>query len=284
MCAVGCGIWVLLALTLRRGYVAAITDSLYQYRLDIERAAAASMDRSASTVLAAAFDGGDPDAILYVLKAYAQSGRRPPLDAVRALLTHESPKSGPGRWRPCAPRPTSRSAPRPSGCCTTPTSRCAPRRCSGWRITPASIRWCRSTPWAISRTSRSAPAWWRSTAGRAATRTSKRRGCSSARWPASPVPTGRRARVEAATLLGRLSGEDGAELADLASLLADDDSEVASAAVTAAAKASRLDLVAAVATRLEDETVRRAAHDALAAFGPPALPALGGSSTTRRCR
>jgi hypothetical protein len=75
-------------------------------------------------------------------------------------------------------------------------------------------------------------------------------------------------------LLGRLSGEVGAELADLATLVADDDPEVASHAVDAAAKASRLDLVPAIATRLEDDAVRRAAHDALCAFGPPALPAL----------
>ena len=54
-------------------------------------AATASMDRSASAVLAKAFDAGDPEAILYVLRAFAQSGRRPPLDAVRALLTHETP-------------------------------------------------------------------------------------------------------------------------------------------------------------------------------------------------
>ena len=97
--------------SLRRGYVAAITDSLHQYRLDVERAATASMDRSASTVLAKAFDAGDPDAILYVLRAFAQSGRRPPLDAVRALLTHEHARGpGPGaggaarRPRPDDPR------------------------------------------------------------------------------------------------------------------------------------------------------------------------------------
>src|SRR5215203_4679307 len=75
-------------------------------------------------------------------------------------------------------------------------------------------------------------------------------------------------------LLGRLSGDVGAELADLATLIADEDPEVASHAVAAAAKASRLDLVPAIATRLEDDAVRRAAHDALTAFGPPALTAL----------
>ena len=87
-------------------------------------------------------------------------------------------------------------------------------------------------------------------------------------------PEGRRARIEAAMLLGRLSGDVGAELADLATLIADEDPEVASHAVAAAAKASRLDLVPAIATRLEDDAVRRAAHDALIAFGPPALTPL----------
>src|SRR4029453_6890731 len=47
-------------------------------------------------------------------------------------------------------------------------------------------------------------------------------------------PEGRRARIEAAMLLGRLSGEVGAELADLATLIADDDPEGGSHARDAA--------------------------------------------------
>ena len=57
-------------------------------------------------------------------------------------------------------------------------------------------------------------------------------------------------------------------------MIADEDPEVASHAVAAAASASRADLVPAIATRLEDDAVRRAAQDALIAFGPPALAPL----------
>ena len=274
-CAVACAVWVGLALVLRRGYVAAITDSLHQYRLDLERAATASMDRSASAVLAKAFDAGDPEAILYVLRAFAQSGRRPPLDAVRALLTHETPAV---RARALA---ALRAAP-------DLTIRAEAERLlhdPDIEVRTEALLWlayhARVDPLAqIDALGEFADFSIRASMVALYSRPGRYQNLEAARvllgtMASERGPEGRRARIEAAMLLGRLSGEVGAELADLATLIADDDPEVASHAVDAAAKASRLDLVPAIATRLEDDAVRRAAHDALCAFGPPALPRAG---------
>ena len=273
-CAVGCAVWVGLALVLRRGYVVAITDSLHQYRLDVERAATASMDRSASAVLAKAFDAGDPEAILYVLRAFAQSGRRPPLDAVRALLTHETPAV---RARALA---ALRAAP-------DLTIRAEAERLlhdPDIEVRTEALLWlayhARVDPLAqIDALGDFADFSIRASMVALYSRPGRYENLEAARvllgtMASERGPEGRRARIEAAMLLGRLSGDVGAELADLATLIADEDPEVASHAVAAAAKASRLDLVPAIATRLEDDAVRRAAHDALIAFGPPALAPL----------
>ncbi|HWJ57968.1 MAG TPA: Npt1/Npt2 family nucleotide transporter [Vicinamibacterales bacterium] len=273
-CAVGCAVWVGLALVLRRGYVTAITDSLQQYRLDLERAATASMDRSASAVLAKAFDAGDPEAILYVLRAFAQSGRRPPLDAVRALLTHETPAV---RARALA---ALRAAP-------DLTIRAEAERLlhdPDIEVRTEALLWlayhAQVDPLAqIDALGDFADFSIRASMVALYSRPGRYQNLEAARvllgtMASERGPEGRRSRIEVAMLLGRLSADVGAELADLASLVADEDPEVASHAVAAAAKASRVDLVPAIATRLEDDAVRRAAHDALSAFGPPALPAL----------
>ena len=273
-CAVACAVWVGLALVLRRGYVAAITDSLHQYRLDVERAATASMDRSASAVLAKAFDAGDPEAILYVLRAFAQSGRRPPLDAVRALLTHETPAV---RARALAALRTAPDL----------TIRAEAERLlhdPDIEVRTEALLWlayhAQVDPLAqIDALGDFADFSIRASMVALYSRPGRYENLEAARvllgaMASERGPEGRRARVEAAMLLGRLSGDVGAELADLATLIADEDPEVASHAVAAAASASRADLVPAIATRLEDDAVRRAAQDALIAFGPPALAPL----------
>lgn len=275
LCAVGTGVWIVLALTLRRGYVSAITDSLQQYRLDIERAAAASMDRSASTVLAAAFDEGDPEAILYVLKAFAQSGRRPPLPAVRALLTHEVPAVRARALAALRAAPDLTIRPEAERLLHDPDI----------EVRTEALLWlayhARVDPLAqIDALGDFEDFSIRASMVALYSRPGKWQNLEAARVLLGAMvsergPEGRRARLEAATLLGRLSADAGAELADLSTLVADEDPEVAAQAVAAAAKASRLDLVPAVATRLEDEAVRRAAHDALVTYGPPALPAIG---------
>jgi len=273
-CAVACGVWMLLALTLRRGYVSAITDSLQQYRLDIERAAAASMDRSASTVLATAFDSGDPDAILYVLKAYAQSGRRPPLEAVRPLLTHDV----------AAVRARALAALRAAPDLTIRAEAERLLHDPDIEVRTEALLWLADHAKVDPLVQIDALGDFEDFSIRASivalySRPGRYQNLEAARILLAAMANekgsqGRRARVEAAMLLGRLSGDEGAELADLASLVADDDPEVAAAAVAAAARASRLDLVAAVASCLANDAIRRAAHDALTAFGPPALPSL----------
>ena len=273
-CALACAAWVGLALVLRRGYVSAITDSLHQYRLDLERAATASMDRSASAVLAKAFDAGDPDAILYVLRAFATSGRRPPLAAVRTLLTHETP----------AVRARALAALRTAPDLTIKAEAERLLHDPDIEVRTEALLWlayhARVDPLAqIDALGEFEDFSIRASMVALYSRPGRYQNLEAARvllgtMASERGPEGRRARIEAAMLLGRLSGEVGAELADLATLVADDDPEVASHAVDAAAKASRLDLVPAIATRLEDDAVRRAAHDALCAFGPPALPSL----------
>jgi AAA family ATP:ADP antiporter len=273
-CALACTAWVGLALVLRRGYVSAITDSLHQYRLDLERAATASMDRSASAVLAKAFDAGDPDAILYVLRAFATSGRRPPLAAVRTLLAHETP----------AVRARALAALRTAPDLTIKAEAERLLHDPDIEVRTEALLWlayhARVDPLAqIDALGEFEDFSIRASMVALYSRPGRYQNLEAARvllgtMASERGPEGRRARIEAAMLLGRLSGEVGAELADLATLVADDDPEVASHAVDAAAKASRLDLVPAIATRLEDDAVRRAAHDALCAFGPPALPAL----------
>jgi AAA family ATP:ADP antiporter len=273
-CAVACAVWVGLALVLRRGYVRQITDSLHQYRLDLERGATASMDRSASAVLAKAFDADDPEAILYVLRAFAQSGRRPPLDAVRALLTHET----------AAVRARALAALRAAPDLTIRAQAERLLHDPDIEVRTEALLWlayhARVDPLAqIDALGEFEDFSIRASMVALYSRPGRYQNLEAARvllgtMASERGPEGRRARIEAAMLLGRLSGEVGAELADLATLVADDDPEVASHAVDAAAKASRLDLVPAIATRLEDDAVRRAAHDALCAFGPPALPSL----------
>jgi ATP:ADP antiporter, AAA family len=273
-CALACAVWVALALVLRRGYVSQITDSLHQYRLDVERAATASMDRSASAVLAKAFDVGDPDAILYVLRAFAQSGRRPPLDAVRALLTHET----------AAVRARALAALRAAPDLTIRAEAERLLHDPDIEVRTEALLWlayhARVDPLAqIDALGDFEDFSIRASMVALYSRPGRYQNLEAARVLLATManergPDGRRARIEAAMLLGRLSGDVGAELADLATLIADEDPEVSSQAVAAAAKASRLDLVPAIATRLEDDAVRRAAHDALCAFGPPALPPL----------
>ena len=215
------------------------------------------------------FDAGDPEAILYVLRAFAQSGRRPPLDAVRALLTHETPAV---RARALA---ALRAAP-------DLTIRAEAERLlhdPDIEVRTEALLWlayhARVDPLAqIDALGDFADFSIRASMVALYSRPGRYENLEAARvllgtMASERGPEGRRARIEAAMLLGRLSGDVGAELADLATLIADEDPEVASHAVAAAAKASRLDLVPAIATRLEDDAVRarraRRAHRVRAA-------------------
>lgn len=85
------GVWVAVAMGLRRGYVDTIKDSIHSYRLNIERETTRVLDRSTTQILAGALTGDDPEKILYALSMLEQEQRQVPHPAVRGLLAHPSP-------------------------------------------------------------------------------------------------------------------------------------------------------------------------------------------------
>jgi len=86
------GIWISVALALRRGYVEAIKDSILRHRLDVERQSARGLERSAARVLAGTFDAEDADKILYALDMFQAERRHVPHPALKSLLGHPSPR------------------------------------------------------------------------------------------------------------------------------------------------------------------------------------------------
>ena len=84
---VGCWLWA--AAVARKQYVENLRESIHQHRVDVERANAPVIERSASQMLAERLTG-TPDQILYALSLFemAQDGTVHP--AVRTLLKHES--------------------------------------------------------------------------------------------------------------------------------------------------------------------------------------------------
>ena len=84
------GVWVAIAVALRRGYVEAIRDSIHRYRLDVEREGTRVLDRSAARILAGKLTGDDPDEILYALKMFDAQHRQAPHPALRSLVNHSS--------------------------------------------------------------------------------------------------------------------------------------------------------------------------------------------------
>jgi AAA family ATP:ADP antiporter len=90
LCLVLVGVWIVVALALRGGYVDVIKQSIQQHRLDAERASAAVFDRSANDLLAAKLASGTPDEILYALGLFEAQHQRAVHPAVPFLLSHAS--------------------------------------------------------------------------------------------------------------------------------------------------------------------------------------------------
>jgi AAA family ATP:ADP antiporter len=84
------GVWIAIAVALRRGYVEAIRDSIHRYRLDVEREGTRVLDRSATRILAGKLTGDDPNEILYALKMFDVQHRQVPHPALRSLVNHPS--------------------------------------------------------------------------------------------------------------------------------------------------------------------------------------------------
>jgi AAA family ATP:ADP antiporter len=83
------GLWLFLASLARQRYVATLGDGLRQHRLDAERATAVALDRETTEVLAERLEAVDPGEILYALDLMAV-GRHAAAThpAVRGLLDH----------------------------------------------------------------------------------------------------------------------------------------------------------------------------------------------------
>jgi AAA family ATP:ADP antiporter len=89
---VGVGAWVIVASALRRGYVEQIRDSIHRNRLEVERAATTTLDRSALDLLAGKIASVDAADVLYALDMFAAQYRGAMHPAVRDLLTHADPR------------------------------------------------------------------------------------------------------------------------------------------------------------------------------------------------
>ncbi len=84
--------WMVAALSARRLYVATLTDSIRQHRLEVERASASVLDSTTTQVLAEKLAAPDAKDVLYALSAFEVERRRAPHPAVRSLLSHPSPE------------------------------------------------------------------------------------------------------------------------------------------------------------------------------------------------
>lgn len=81
--------WSLVALRLRRAYVAAIEDSIHQHRLDTERLTEARLGASLRETLAAKLGAGEPATIRDALDVIARRRVAVPSTSLHRLLLHE---------------------------------------------------------------------------------------------------------------------------------------------------------------------------------------------------
>ena len=86
------GGWLAAAWAAQRQYVVNLGESIYNYRLDAERASAIVLDKAATEILASRLHTGDPRQILYALELFGASHREAAHPAVRGLLEHSSPE------------------------------------------------------------------------------------------------------------------------------------------------------------------------------------------------
>jgi len=84
------GGWLAAAWAAQRQYVVNLGESIYNYRLDAERASATVLDKAATEILASRLHTDDPRQILYALELFGASHRDAAHPAVRGLLGHAS--------------------------------------------------------------------------------------------------------------------------------------------------------------------------------------------------
>jgi AAA family ATP:ADP antiporter len=81
-------LWTGVAWRLRREYVRTIHDSIHRHRLDTERAASTTIERSAAEALRSKLSGGEPGDVRYALSLLEVQQTRSWLPALRALLSN----------------------------------------------------------------------------------------------------------------------------------------------------------------------------------------------------
>lgn len=85
------GAWFAAAFVGNRQYVRNLTDSIQNYRLDAERAAAPMLDRTSADIVARRLQSSDPAEIAYALGVFESQHEHAVHPAARGLLSHPSP-------------------------------------------------------------------------------------------------------------------------------------------------------------------------------------------------
>lgn len=86
------GVWFWAAAVARQQYVANLSDSIHQHRVDTERANAPVISRETADLIATHLLSGSKSEILYALSLFEMARDYSLHPAVRALLKHESPE------------------------------------------------------------------------------------------------------------------------------------------------------------------------------------------------
>ena len=84
--------WLVAVAVARRQYVATLTESIAQHRVDVEQASTSVLDRSTSDLMAAKLSTSDPQEILYALSLFELERQRAVHPVIRSLLKHSSPE------------------------------------------------------------------------------------------------------------------------------------------------------------------------------------------------
>ena len=86
------GAWLGAALVARKEYIATLRESVYQHRLDTERASAPVLDRSTAEIFASGLKATDPKDVLYALSLFDAEQRKESHPVIRDLLDHPAPE------------------------------------------------------------------------------------------------------------------------------------------------------------------------------------------------
>jgi ATP:ADP antiporter, AAA family len=84
--------WLIAVSVARRQYVATLTESVRQHRIDVEQASAPVLDRSTVDLLATNLSESHPKDVLYALSLFEVEQQRAAHPVIRALLNHSRPE------------------------------------------------------------------------------------------------------------------------------------------------------------------------------------------------